>query len=200
MAYASYAEAKNRKPFRWWYDAIIDWRLANPGRPEYECAHAFGVSANYLSLIVNSDMFKARWEQRRRDHSEQLGASVQQKLLGTLDASLDLIQEHLRSKRTAIPFQQLTDFSNKTLERLGYGAPKGPGVVINNTQSAAPAVVVSAVDLAEARALLRRSGEAQALGVPSIPMVDITPPPPLAPVSPSAPAEGKAEVSPEDLA
>lgn len=199
MAYTSYADAKNRKPFRWWYDAIIDWRLANPGRPEYECAHAFGVSPNYLSLIVNSDMFKARWEQRRQEHSEQLGTSVQQKLLGALDASLDIIQEHLHTKRTAIPFQQLSDFSNKTLERLGYGAPKTPGVIINNNQTAAPAVTVSAQDLAEARGLLRRNEESRALASPSPRMVDVTPIAPLEHKA-SAPAEGMVEVSAEDLA
>lgn len=156
VAYASYAEAKAKKPFRWWYDAIIDWRLANPGRPEYECAHALGCGVNYLSLIVNTDMFKARWEQRRSEFSDQIGMSVQQKLLRNLDTTLDIIHEQLTTKRTAIPFRDTTKLMDDTLQRLGYGVPRS-GVQVN--VGAAPGgttqVAVNVTDLHAARALLR---------------------------------------------
>ncbi len=168
MAYANFAELKRTKPFRWWYDAIIDWRLANPGRPEQEAAAHFNVTSSYYSIIVNSDMFKARWDQRRRQHSEEVGESVQRKLLDTLDLTLDVVQDQLRTKRKELPFKDTTKFMNDTLEKLGYGPPQrgGTSVHVQTNGSSPVAVTVTSQDLANARELLRLSQQHRAAQVP----------------------------------
>lgn len=160
MTYANYKDLKRDKPFRWWYDEIINWRLAHPGTPENEAAKHFGVSRGYYSVIVNSDMFKARWEQRRRLYNDEVGESIQKKLLGALDLGLDVVTEQLKKKRGDIPFDKTTKFVNDTLERLGYGEGK-PNLAVNVSVGGNVAVSVTARELAEARELLRRSQSAR---------------------------------------
>jgi hypothetical protein len=164
--YDNYGDLQRRKPFRWWYDSIIDWRLANPGKTNGEAARHFNVTESYFSIIVNSDMFKARWEQRRRAHSEGISASIQNKMTKALDLALDVVTEQLENKRGAIPFRDTTAFVSDTLEKLGYAAPKGPSVQVNVNGPAAPQITQA--DLAEARALLRRSEAARVIDAVTI--------------------------------
>lgn len=170
MSYANYADLKRNKPFRWWYDAIIDWRLANPGRPEQEAAAHFNVTASYYSIIVNSDMFKARWEARRRNHSDEVGESISRKLLDTLDLSLDVMNETIKKKRTELPFRDQIGLVNSTLDKLGYGLPSKGGVSVHVAANGSAPVTVSVTsdDLAHARELLRRSQEAKRLPPPQV--------------------------------
>lgn len=173
MPYASNADRRARKPFRWWYDAIIDWRLANPAKTEAECAAYFGTSSRYLRVITSSDMFIMRWNQRRQEHSERLSASIHNKLLGALDTGLDIVQEQLKAKRTTLPFEHTTKFVNTTLAQLGYG-PAKPGVQVNVGVAAQASVQITQTDLAEARELLRKADAQRALEPPSaLPQVSL---------------------------
>lgn len=172
--YLNYADQKQRKPFRWWYDAIIDYRLANPTATNGETARHFNVSESYFSIIVNSDMFKAKWEQRRKEHSDRIGTAVGLKMLGTLDLALDVVHEQLENKRGAIPFKDTTAFVSDTLEKLGYGAPKAPGVQVNNFGNT-QAVQITQADLNEARQLLRKSEQARVID--AVPVTPTSSPP-----------------------
>lgn len=168
MTYANYADVKQNKPFRWWYDAIIDWMLTHPGAPLRECAAHFGKTQSYLSVIINSDMFKARLAARRAQFNEELGHSVQRRMLGALDLALEVVTEQLETKRTQIPFKDTSAFVNSTLERLGYGAkPNGAQVTVNVGQQTP--VQISASDLQEARELLRRSEAAKLIEATPLP-------------------------------
>jgi hypothetical protein len=164
MAYANYQDFKRRKPFRWWHDAIIDWRLSHPGGSLAEMSRDLGRSMNYLSMLVNSDMFRARWEQRRAEHSMFVHAAIVSKATEAVDKSFEILLDQLEKKRDSIPFQALVDFQDKTLNRLGYGSQKGPSVVVNNQVNGGmiPAPV-TVVELEEARAALRHSEQMRML-------------------------------------
>ena len=107
-------------------------------------------SVDYLSLVMNTDMFKALYEQRRSEFNSRLSDSIQQKTGEAANKALDLVLETLDKKRDKIPFAELAEFTDRTLERLGYGIKPGAPVQVNVI-----APTITKEQLAEARRDLR---------------------------------------------
>lgn len=153
------AQSVQRPKMLWYYSRIIDWMIANPGRPMYECAAYIGKTPTTLSIIVNSDVFKAALAQRKAEFQQAHDFGLIEKTTKIAHASLDAILETLEKKRDKVPLGDLKDISDSALGRLGYGAkPVGPqpGVTVNVNASQQNVVVpVSHQDLAEARMALR---------------------------------------------
>lgn len=166
--YLDYQDLKRRKPMRPWHEQIIDFMLANPAASLKQMSAHFGKTISHLSIIINTDMFKARLAERRASFNEALTHNIQRKLLTTLDATLDVVQEQLATKRAQLPFKDTTAFVNSTLERLGYGAKNGGTNVNVQVNGVGPQaqVAISASDLQEARALIRKSQEAKLVEPP----------------------------------
>jgi hypothetical protein len=151
-SYTSTQDAKRRKPVRWWHEAIVDDMLQYPKSLVRERAARLKYSADYLSLVMNTDMFRALYEQRRAEFNARLDASIQQKTGEAANKALDLVLETLEKKRDKIPFAELSEFTDRTLERLGYGIKPGANVSVG-VQIVAPPI--SKEQLAEARRDLR---------------------------------------------
>jgi hypothetical protein len=150
MAYRNYADFKERKPTRQWHEALVDDMLANPTAKLEDRSARLNRSVNYLSMIINTDMFKALYEARRQAFTERLEGSIANKTAQVADRALDMVLETLEKKRDSLPFQSLVELTDRTLTRLGYGVAKpGPAVNVNVVQSGP---MVSAAQLAEARA------------------------------------------------
>lgn|SRR5262245_14882285 len=147
--YSNYRDAVQRKPTRWWHETIVDDMLAYPKCTMPERAKRLGYSESYLSLIMNSDMFKALFLKRRSEYNAAFDAGIQQKMRMAADKALDVVIETIETKRNSIPFPALADFANQTLQNLGYGVKSG-GVNVNITNSP-----ITPEQLAEARATLR---------------------------------------------
>lgn len=144
-----------------WYDAIVDDMLANPGTSQKETAARLGRSPVTINYIVNSDLFKARYAQRKDQFNDELDARLTGKLAQVAEKALDFTLEALDKKRDNVPLPLLHEISDKALSRLGYG-PKGsaavaPTVVVQNNVSASAGVQVpvSREALASARENLR---------------------------------------------
>ena len=133
-----------------WYDSIIDDILSNPGTTMKATAQRLGRAATTICAVVSSDLFKARWAQRREQFSQQLDERLSRKLAQVAEKGLDATIEILDKKRDSIPLPVLNETVKNSLDRLGYGPspPTAPPVVINNN-------VVSAEALAKARENLR---------------------------------------------
>jgi hypothetical protein len=136
-----------------WYDQIIDDMLANPGTNMVECAKRLGRAPNTIRAIVNSDLFRARWSQRRQQFEEELNRRIVAKMTKAAELSLDLTIETMEKKRDAIPLPVLSEITKSTLDRLGYGPSRSDSaanvtVSVNNN-------VVSAEALASAREKLK---------------------------------------------
>lgn len=168
--YGNYADLQRRKPVKWWHTAIIDDMLQYPLASNVERAARLGYSASYISIITNSDMFKAAYAARRAEVTQALDTSIVHKQMKVADQSLDLMLETLQKKRDAIPFPVLADVHDKTMNRLGYGVKPGQGGVnINvNAPNGRVAVLptVSPEQLAEARDALRRVEQMRATESP----------------------------------
>jgi hypothetical protein len=153
----SMAELKATKPVKWWHEAIIDDMLLYPLDTLEVRGKRLGYSGNYLSIIINTDMFRAVYEQRRNEFKHNMDNALTQKASSLALKGLDIMLETLETKRTQIPFAVLSDSVDKTLTRLGYGVPtKGPTVqVIGNNAQVAVLPTVTAEQLLSAREALR---------------------------------------------
>lgn len=144
----------------WWYSAIADAMIRNPDLRMQDIAALLGKHPNTVSMIVNTDMFREYFAQRkeawRQDHDHALRA----KLTDVATESLDIVLEQLKAKRTQIPLNVALKVTESALDRLGYAPSSGPEVVVNNTVDARQQSVsvqgLSASELEEARQALRR--------------------------------------------
>ena len=135
-----------------WYDSIIDDILANPGTSIKETAKRLGRHPQTISLVVGSDLFRARWAQRRAQFNDALESRLTAKLAVVAEKSLDATIQILDKKRESIPLPVLNDVVKNSLDRLGYGPtqPQAPAVQVNVSSN-----VVSAEALARARENLK---------------------------------------------
>jgi hypothetical protein len=131
-----------------WYDGIIDDILANPGTTVKDTAARLGRHPGTISAICSSDLFKARWEQRRAQFSMALDLHLSQKLAQVAEKALDHTIEALDKKRDSIPLPILKDLALGSLDRLGYGpsreAAAPVNVQINNGTAASPEALARA--------------------------------------------------------
>lgn len=151
--------------WRWWYAAISDAMIANPGATNTDIALSLGKAANTISMIANTDLFRDYHAQRRQEFQKSHDFILSSKLGRVAEKGLDLLLEVMETKRTSVPLAQLVAITNSSLENLGYG-PKAPAqapVQVNVHQQVA--VPISAGALEEARDALRRA-EAKQLQAP----------------------------------
>src|SRR5262245_2048023 len=132
MTYRDYQDVKARKPTKWWHDFIIDDMIANPDDTLAMRAKRLNYSPAYLSVITNSDLFKALYAKRRVEYKERLDEKIAHKTSLVADKTLDVVLETLEKKRNSIPFPALADFADRTLQRLGYGSKPGNAVNVTN--------------------------------------------------------------------
>ena len=173
--YHDFQDVKRRKPIKHWHEAIMSDLIAFPLDSGKVRAKRLGYSESYLNVIINSDMFKARFAQRRADFQARLDHSLVHKTAEAAGEALDLLLETMKKKRTEIPFDKLADFADKSLARLGYGnAGKGPAVnvMVDNRQ-----VSVTQEELASARNALRavEGNRAKEIQRPSSPAIQPDP-------------------------
>jgi hypothetical protein len=117
------------KTFRWWYDAIIDWMITNPQGSLKACAEELGRSPQSIRMIVASDMFKARWSERRGLLSQSLNDAITARTGRVAIEALDVLEDRLKNKPQSIPSAVVNDIAVRSMEALGFGAkPAGKAV------------------------------------------------------------------------
>jgi hypothetical protein len=156
-----------------WYDGIIDDILTHPGTRINEVAKRLGRSPSTISTIINSDLFKARWAQRREAFSAALDEKIRDKMFKVADLALDSTLAVLEKKRDAVPLPLLNDIAKTTLDRLGYfpSAPH-PGASVNINLNPPVHQTVTAEGLARAREHLLRSERIIEAVVGPVPVVN----------------------------
>jgi hypothetical protein len=163
----------------WWHDAIIDEMLVNPHFTKKDIAAKLNCTPVFIYMITNSDLFAARWEQRRAEYSEGLNNAVLGKLTKVASKTLDRILDNIEDVGKQIPLNQLESLADKTLGRLGYGPkrePSPPPTQVHVSGASVQVVVpVTREELDAARRLIHdqekalasqpRSGSALAAGM-----------------------------------
>jgi hypothetical protein len=148
-------------------DAIIDLLLADASLTQNEIAIRLERHPATVGMIMNSDLFRARYEQRRGAQSLALQEAINTRLSRVAFLALELTEEILAEERTAVPLPALVDVADKALARLGYG-PKmaaNPAVVMINNRTS----VVAPVTPEQLQAARQKLIEAQR--TPRVPQV-----------------------------
>lgn len=165
---SSHEAMKASRPMRWWYESLADYMISNPSATQAEIAAHLGRAESTISLVINTDSFKAYFRQRRNVHAEQLDATVRQKLFKVADSSLDHLLTVLDKKRDNIPIEMLQRTADSALKNLGYGVAAPATTNVNvNTNPQTVNVAVSLEDLEAAREALRRNQLSTPTAVPS---------------------------------
>lgn len=165
-------QERNHGPraFRWWYHSLMDYMLAHPEATQREIALHFRRTENWVSLIINSDMFQAVFAQRREQLRQSADLAILAKTAKIANTGLDLILDKMEKKRDSIPIETIADITNSALDRLGYNAKpaaaSGSTVHVNVAASAQAnvAVPVPLSALEQARARLREAEAVKASG------------------------------------
>ncbi|MCZ6775244.1 MAG: hypothetical protein O7D34_02165 [Ignavibacteria bacterium] len=137
------------------HDAIIDWLLINPGAPNLNplCA-LMNISRTWLSIVMQSDVFKEEYTRRRQEHNGELTKQLVEKQLKVTLKALDKVDFFLNDD-DEVDLQGALEVADKTAKHLGFHPRPGFGPVIEETQER----VFRSVDagtLHEARETIRR--------------------------------------------
>ena len=122
------------------YASILDYMVANPSATIREVAAHFNYSPQGISIITNSDSFKAAYHIRKEEILDPvLMASVEERLQGIAHQSAERVAETLATSTNG-------DYALKALDTvsraLGYGVAK-PVSIENNFVVALPGPAAS---------------------------------------------------------
>lgn len=120
------------------FDAIIDLMLAEPRLYHKQIAERLGRTPAWISYIVNSDSFKAIYEQRRSMTNAAVSLAITGELQKIAIASLSELAQRIENNPAKFSDKGLLEVTDSTLQRLGYGvalpgsAPPGVTVFAGN--------------------------------------------------------------------
>ena len=141
------------RDMKWWHESVIDWMLLNPGKHIRDAAPHFNVSENYMYLLTESDMFKSRFAERRKELIGEVHRSTIERAKGLGDACIDLLSDRIAREREVIALSEVRETAELALRVAGYGVGSGR----NGTQPTAVQVnIITSEDLARARELMRQ--------------------------------------------
>lgn len=107
---------------------IAEYILANPSARLGEVAAAVGFSTSWVSIVVNSDIFREYLMQRNREISDAVHISLQEKMAGIAHRAVEKLGEAIDNSNDP---HFILAAADKTLGRLGYGPNKSSQVVVN---------------------------------------------------------------------
>ena len=149
------------KRHRAWHDQIIDLLMIRPGITQNEIAAALDKTPAWVSTVMRTDMFKAKYAIRRSDHNARISQAAVENLSAIDEASQDVIMKALQDPACDPRFA--LDAKDKALRGLGFGRAGGAlqgGAV--STPGSTPAEIAGAVTkevLDHARATMARIQE-----------------------------------------
>lgn len=116
-----YQEGKAIQKVRYTHDGMIDLIVENPAISQGELAATFGYTPGWVSLVMSSDAFKERLEERRAELVDPaIRATIEERFKAMTTRSLEVLQEKLAQDAHQIP-------DNLVLKALELGA-KGLGI------------------------------------------------------------------------
>lgn len=157
--------------WRWWYPAIADCMIANPGYKMADIAKELGRATNTIGMIVNTDLFKDYLANRRKEWEARHDHALRAKTTKVALSALDILSEQLEKKRDTIPINAVAGIATNALDRLGYSPNKPAAVQVNNYNGNGAGAVVMPVNadaLQEAREAIRVAQQKRAALAPPL--------------------------------
>lgn len=104
------------------HEQIVNWLICNPHKSQGDCAKHFNYTQPWLSQVIHSDVFQARYQQRCKEVGVVAIHSIATKLNTVAALTLDKVRERLEAGVASERF--LGDAMTNTLKMLGYGSPE----------------------------------------------------------------------------
>jgi hypothetical protein len=115
------------------------YMIANPTATTRQIAAAFGVTSVWISALINSDIFRSRYNELQEKLDGATIMPLREKLVGIANAAADKLMEQMEHIDDP---KFIKETMNDTLKALGYGAKGQTNVFMpgasqtNNTVSA----------------------------------------------------------------
>jgi hypothetical protein len=113
--------------YRAWHDSLIDYMLLNPTATYEMIGNAIGRTAASIGYVVRSDIFRARYAQRRNEHSKNVSDKIVDVSRNIATKSLQRIEEVLNDdvKMKNVSPGQLNEIAKTALTTIGLIDSKG---------------------------------------------------------------------------
>jgi hypothetical protein len=156
------------------HDQIALWMIANPSGKLGDCAREFDYSQSWLSIIIHSDAFQARYEELRKQADASVIHDIPAKMRGVASLALDALADQIETAaadNTVAPRDFLLRTSDSLLTKLGYGAQKN--ITVHAPGENVKVTVVDSATLERARAKLQaqrqdeKEVQGETLGLPN---------------------------------
>ena len=137
------------------HDAIIDWLLINPGWKNLnELCAEMQRSRSWISVVMQSDVFKEEYTKRRMAHSTELSKSLIEKQLQVTLKALGKVDKFMDDD-DEVDLRGALEVADRTAKHLGFHAQPGLAPFIEETRTREVRTVDSGT-LREARETIRR--------------------------------------------
>lgn len=109
-------------------DSLINWMLANPGKPFTHAAQVLGFSPAWLRTVASSDAFQQRMAEKQKDFDVQLMIpTLAQKLTGVAKLAVEQLERQIEVSGDPAFLLDATEMLLKTQGAgIGIQAPSGP--------------------------------------------------------------------------
>lgn len=142
------------------HEAIMDYLIANPHHKLGIVAEHFGVSQAWLSVIINSDVFKVKLKEKNEEVFAQTIIPLRERVVGIAHVGVEKLGEALHHASPITDRAFIADTTDSILKNLGYtpkSQPAQTGTPVNQQNNF---YVVDKDTLQEARAKLQRQQKA----------------------------------------
>ena len=125
------ADARPAKPsiqkVRYSHDAMIDLIVMNPAISQGELAEVFGYTQGWVSIVINSDAFQARLEQRKAELIDPtIRVTLKERFTAVVARSLEVLQEKLAQDPSKVPDNLALRAAEMGAKALGQGGHAPP--------------------------------------------------------------------------
>jgi hypothetical protein len=114
------AQSKQLKRLMPWHHRLIDWMLLNPQASNGDIAQQFGKSPVWISLILNSPVFRAELDRRSDMLSHSIAERLCQGATALANHSLEELSERLDRDRNTMHVADVRETAALALQYLGY--------------------------------------------------------------------------------
>lgn len=116
------------------HDGMIDMIIANPGVSQNEIARQLGYSASWVSLVMSSDVFQNRLQERTNEVIDPaLRATLKERFDGIIARSIEILNAKLAAEPELVPDGLALRAFELATRAAGYGgrAAEPPSQTVN---------------------------------------------------------------------
>lgn len=126
--------AQHIQKLRYSHEAMIEMIVAEPSVKQNELARRFGMTASWISTVLNSDAFQVKLHERMAEVWGEFSVPLQEQMKGLMARSMEILREKLDRHQSVIPDQLALRTFELTSRAAGYGARDTAIVQVNVTQ------------------------------------------------------------------